>query len=408
MNIEYVNPVNLDLLEDAFNSGIMNTKDITKNFGKNLPLLLSHIKITFVISEISIFEAYILKRFCNGNFIDVETYMDDNKVDNTKYPETHRSMQSLFLLNRTINNDTDVAVKPGVLLFPAKCVEKKCIITFQGQDILSILGALVRGPECFFVKLELASKNDPNKSKSDIINDLLIESFFKEFYSYMRHRIEYMDILTDSVLDFTYLNPIKEDSQSLVALSHINTIYGDIPFIGINADTFKASLNKISQNKAKTNLNDKSMMMDTTELFFTCNTSWYTFMEAFLYLPIGSVLESTDIKIIYSSNQFIIPKEMLKYQSRVSSIIEKMKNERLTVENDKNIDNYNLIPLNVRIQYTVKFKLSEISNILMNWEEIIINNHIYGDENNYLAREIIKVISTMKDYATASYKTIIN
>ena len=53
MNIEFVNPVNLELLEDAFNSGIMNTKDITKDFGKNLPILLSHIKISFVISEIS-------------------------------------------------------------------------------------------------------------------------------------------------------------------------------------------------------------------------------------------------------------------------------------------------------------------------------------------------------------------
>ena len=141
MNIEFVNPVNLDLLEDAFESGIMNTKEITKDFGKNLNILLSHIKISFVVSEISIFEAYMLKRFCNGKLIDVETSMVDNKVDNAKYPITSRSIQSLFLLNNTITNDNDVTVKPGVLLFPTKCIEKRCIAIFEGYDILSIIGA---------------------------------------------------------------------------------------------------------------------------------------------------------------------------------------------------------------------------------------------------------------------------
>lgn len=406
MNVEYVNPVNLNLLEDAFNSGIMNTKDITKDFGKNLPLLLSHIKISFVISEISIFEAYMLKRFCNGNLIDIETYMDDNKVDVNKYPTTHRAIQSLFLLNKNIMNDNDVSVKPGVLLFPSKCVEKKCMVTFQGQDILSIIGALVRGPECFFVKVKSNSNKNPEKSKSDIINDLLIEFFIKEFYSFVLNKIQYMDILTDSTLDFTYLAHAKENSNNFVSLAHVNSIYGDIPFINIDEDTYTTSIANITKNKELLKLDDKSVTMNSTEIFFLCNTTIYTFMEAFLYLPIGSILESTDIKAVYSSDQYIMPKEMYKYQSRVISIIDKMKTERVSVAKDNNIDNYNLIPLNTRIQYTVKFKLSEISNILINWENTIKNNNIYGEENNYLTKEILKVVITMKNYAIAAYKTI--
>ena len=130
-------------------------------------------------------------------------------------------------------------------------------------------------------------------------------------------------------------------------------------------------------------------------------------MEAFLYLPIGSILESTDIKILYSSDQFIIPQEMAKYQSRVISIIEKMRAERLNIEKNQNIDNFNLIPLNIKVQYSVRFKLSDISNILLNWEELINEKHIYGDANNYLTRELLKVTSCMKNYAIAAYKTII-
>ena len=140
-----------------------------------------------------------------------------------------------------------------------------------------------------------------------------------------------------------------------MTLSHINSIYGDIPFINIDEDSYSTSIANIAKNKAELKFSDNIATMNSTEIFFLCNTSIYTFMEAFIYLPIGSILESTDIKAVYSSDQYIMPKDMMKYQSRVSSIIEKMKNERDTVSKDNNIDNYNLIPLNTRIQYTIKF-----------------------------------------------------
>ena len=82
-----------------------------------------------------------------------------------------------------------------------------------------------------------------------------------------------------------------------------------------------------------------------------------------------------------------------------------MHSERLSA-NEKDIDSYNLIPLNTRVQYTVKFKLSEISDILLRWENKIVNDKIYGDENNYLSKEILKVVTNMKNYAIAAYKVI--
>lgn len=408
MIVEYVNPVNLSILEDAYNSGIANTKDITKDFGKNLYLLLSHIKISFIVNEISILEAYMLKKFSVGNLIDLESYIEDENIDINKYPVSRRNLQSLFLLNKNINDDNDVEIKPGVMLFPTKCINKKCLVTFQGQNILSVIGSIIRGPECFFSKVTSNIQTYPDKSKEDIINDLLIESFVKEFYTFMQHKLQYMDILTDSTLDFNYLNYAKDDINNLVSLSHVNSIYGDIQFINITNEKYSNAINIINSNKKLIDLPNKSMIMDSTEIFFVCNTSFYTFMESFIYLPIGRILESTDIKIVYSSDQFIIPKEMLKYQSRIANIIDKMRNERISVSKDNNIDNYNLIPLNTRIQYTIKFKISEISNILMNWEDNIKNNHMYGNENDYLSKEILKIIDVMKNYAIAVYKTIIN
>lgn len=406
MKIDSVSTVNLGLLDDAFNSGILSTDDITKDFGKNLSLLLSHIKISFFISDISIFEAYMLKRFCNGNYIDLETYLSDDSIDREKYPVAHRSIQSLALLNKSINEDNDVAVKPGVMLYPIKCIEKSCIATFEGQDVLSVIGSLTRGSDSFFIKVNTCLKNPEEvRSKDDIMSDLLIETFFKEFYSYMTYKIQYMDLLTDSTLEFMYLNSIKEDNK-LASLAHINTLYGTIPFINIDQDQYNMALNMIKENKEKNPIEDESVIMNTTEIFFVCNTSIYSFLEIFLNLPIGSILESTDIKAVYTSDQYIIPQEMEKYQARVSSIIEKLKTERVSLLKSNNIDNYNLIPLNTKIQYTIKFKLSEISDILYEWENNINGNQMYGDESNYISREILKVISLMKNYAIAVYKTV--
>lgn len=426
MKIEYAYPVNLNLLEDAFRSGMLSSSDYSKDFGRNLSLLLSHIKLSFVVSDISIFEAYMLKRFCNGNLIDLGTFMEDSKINPDKYPITNRTLRSLFLLNKNITDDDDVTVKPGVLLFPSKCIEKRCLVTFQGQDVLTILGSITKSATSFFMKVISEMDRSPDTDKTEIISNLLIENFIKEFYSFTSFRIQNIDVLTDSVLDSMYLKYAEDNSTNIVSLSHVNSIYGDLPFINITADDYTNSLMKIEQNRSVIEIeNDSNILMNTTELFFVCNTTFYTFMESFIYLPIGSILESTDIKIIYSSDQFIIPQEMQKYQSRVTSLIEKFMGERNSVkmktiekltesgikENidvpNHDIDNYNLIPLNTRIQYTVRFKLTEISDILLTWENKIKNDHIYGDNNDYLTREILKMITMMKKYAIAAYKTII-
>ena len=289
MKIEYVNPVNLNLLEDAFNAGMMNTSGYSKDFGRNLPLLLSHIKLSFVVSDISIFEAYMLKRFCNGNLIDLGTFIEDGKINADKYPITNRTLRSLFLINKNITDDNDIAVKPGAMLFPAKCIEKRCIVTFQGQDVLSIIGSITKSPTSFFMRLDSEMKTTPNANKSEIISNILIESFIKEFYSFVNFRIQNIDILTDAVLESSYLQHAKNDPSNLVSLSHVNSIFGDLSFLNIDNEGYANSVTNLFQNRDTLEIKDESMIMNTTELFFVCNTSFYTFMEAFIYLPIGSI-----------------------------------------------------------------------------------------------------------------------
>ena len=96
---------------------------------------------------------------------------------------------------------------------------------------------------------------------------------------------------------------------------------------------------------------------------------------------------------------------MSKYQNRLTSIMKKIIAEKEKLKTNPSIDKYNLTMLNVRVQYTLKFKLSEISDIIVPWENKIKDN-LYGNTSNFLTAELLRMISEIRKYATAVYTTI--
>lgn len=406
MIVDYIITNNMDLLEEGYRTGILESKEITKDFQKNLPILLSHINISYIVRDISILEALYLKYFCNGNLIDIETYININKFDRDMYPVTARATQSLFTLNSTIENDDDIPIKPGIMYFPAKTVYKSVVATFTGSSIMNVIGDINRVNSIFNI-LYREMQSSPEKSKKEIFDNLLIKNFISEFYKYMGFKLSYIDLLTDSLLSFNYLKPAEESNQ-IVSLDHVNSIYGDIPFVKIDSETYKNSLATIASNKINVNNNlvdYPTFNTETTDIFLTCNTSFYAFLETALYLPLNNILEIVDSKILYLSHSVIIPNEMSKYQNRLTSIMKKIIAEKEKLKTNPSIDKYNLTMLNVRVQYTLKFKLSEISDIIVPWENKIKDN-LYGNTSNFLTAELLRMISEIRKYATAVYTTI--
>lgn len=405
MIVDYVISNNMDLLENGYKTGILEAKDITTDFGRNLPKLLSHISISYIVKDISILEAVYLKYFSNGELIDVETTINLNKFDKKMYPVTAQATQSLFTLNNTIENDDDISIKPGIMYFPAKTVYKKVVVTFTGSNILNIIGDVTRTSSIFLI-LYSRMKSTPNKTKKEILDDILIKNFIDEFYKFMGFKLSYSDLLTDSMLTFNYLKP-SENSGKIVSLDHVNSIYGNIPFVRINQDIYRNCLADIASNKVKVNkqIDYDSFNQETTTIYLTCSTTFYTFLETVLYLPPKNILENDDNKILYLSHSVIIPEEMNKYKNRLSTITKKIITEKENIKNDKNIDKYNLTMLNTRVQFTLMFNLNEISNIIIPWEEKIKNN-LYGNTSNFITSESLLMISEIRKYAIAAYKTI--
>ena len=123
----------------------------------------------------------------------------------------------------------------------------------------------------------------------------------------MGFKLAYTDLLTDSLLTFNYLKP-AEESGKIVSLDHVNSIYGEIPFVKIDADTYKNSLANIASNKltVKKQVNYNTFNLETTDIYLTCNTTFYSFLETVLYLPLENILENKTLPELFIENQFLV------------------------------------------------------------------------------------------------------
>jgi hypothetical protein len=353
-----------------------------------------------VVNKVSLLEAMLLKRFSGGNIIDLGTSLDDEAINSKLFPKTHRAMRSLFLLMHELNKDSDVKVKPGVSLLPIKCIEKSLVVQFKGSGIQQLIGCITQSYDCYFVKLLIAEIQ--GKLTDEFVSNCMIEYFMTAFYSYMKDYLKYIDILSDAMLDHFYLEPVRERNGS-TTLIQVNTIFGGINFINPDSNSSQQLTEIIPKIKYMKPKNDA---MKSVNIYVSCETTLYSFLEAYIYLPYGTILESTDIKILYSNRDFIIPVEMTNYVMRIKTILDKICDERDSYADKPDvIDRFNLIPLNSKIQFTMKLNLYELSDILLTWESEIKDKEIYGESNHYISRELLKLIDDIKTISVAIYNS---
>ena len=404
MKIEYINVANMDILEKAYNEGIYNSSDITKDFGKNFPLLLSHITITMIINDLSILETVMLKRFSNSNIVTISSNFDEDAIDGKKFPKTESAVKSIQSLVEYINTIDEIKIKPGELFYPNQVIKKKAIVKFSGQELINIIGGINRGPNCIFVELYNILKFDNTKIKKNEFENLLIRNFMTEFYNFMDNKLQYIDLLTDSSLNSTYFIPVKND---VITMSHVNLAYGSISFLNTSQEEYQKSMDIIKNNINSLPIESRDLYSKelVDSIFFTCTTSLNTFFELFLSLPIGIVLESTDMKVLYNIDDVVGLSYFSNYKYRITnkleSYSEKMKKERLSEYALKyRIEKFGLIPLNRKIQYTLKLKISDISQIVLSLEK-----RWKGYSTTYCEKEINEIIATIRKSTQAVFNT---
>ena len=390
MIVENIVINNLELLEDVYNNSINgNTK---KDFGRRLPILLDHISIVLTIRDVSLLEAMMLKKFSNSDIIEY----DDNKsesVPNKKYKDMPTYISELSALNERIQNDNDVKIKPDKIIFPISEIKKTVVITFSGISVLNVIGSIDNLPTCIF---KAANKYT--------YENFIISYFLKEFYNFMDNQIQYVDLASDAALHSKYLNSIG--SKDKIILSQINTSFGTIDFLDQN--TFASNLSKINSNKSNCNndIYDLYELDYLDSIYFTCNTSLYTFFEIFLNSPIGSVLEFTDFKIIFSEKEnYISYSDIDKYNRRLVTLYKLLYNARTSTQtNETRIDKFNYMIAAQKIKYTIKVKFSNLNKFVKSLEKYTEKEFIRTDFTHvYSYTEIRDIIDFIKKSSSALY-----
>ena len=390
MIVENIVINNLELLEDAYSNSINgNTK---KDFGRRLPILLDHISIVLTIRDVSLLEAMMLKRFSNSDIIEY----NDNKsesVPNKKYKDMPMYISELSALNERIQNDNDVKIKPDKIIFPISKIKKTVVITFSGISVLNVIGSIDNLPTCIF-----------KAANKDTYENFIISYFLKEFYNFMDNQIQYVDLASDAALHSKYLNSIG--SKDKIILSQINTSFGTIDFL--NQNTFASNLSKINSNKSNCNndIYDLYELDYLDSIYFTCNTSLYTFFEIFLNSPIGSVLEFTDFKIIFSEKEnYISYGDIDKYNRRLVTLYKLVYNARTSTQtNETRIDKFNYMIAAQKIKYTIKVKFSNLNKFVKSLEKYTEKEFIRTDFTYvYSYIEIRDIIDFIKKSSSALY-----
>ena len=390
MIVENIVINNLELLEDAYSNSINgNTK---KDFGRRLPILLDHISIVLTIRDVSLLEAMMLKKFSNSDIIEY----DDNKsesVPNKKYKDMPTYISELSALNERIQNDNDVKIKPDKIIFPISEIKKTVVITFSGISVLNVIGSIDNLPTCIF-----------KAANKDTYENFIISYFLKEFYNFMDNQIQYVDLASDAALHSKYLNSIG--SKDKIILSQINTSFGTIDFLDQN--TFASNLSKINSNKSNCNndIYDLYELDYLDSIYFTCNTSLYTFFEIFLNSPIGSVLEFTDFKIIFSEKEnYISYGDIDKYNRRLVTLYKLVYNARTSTQtNETRIDKFNYMIAAQKIKYTIKVKFSNLNKFVKSLEKYTEKEFIRTDFTYvYSYIEIRDIMDFIKKSSSALY-----
>ena len=381
MIVENIVINNLELLEDVYNNSINgNTK---KDFGRRLPILLDHISIVLTIRDVSLLEAMMLKKFSNSDIIEY----DDNKsesVPNKKYKDMPTYISELSALNERIQNDNDVKIKPDKIIFPISEIKKTVVITFSGISVLNVIGSIDNLPTCIF-----------KAANKDTYENFIISYFLKEFYNFMDNQIQYVDLASDAALHSKYLNSIG--SKDKIILSQINTSFGTIDFLDQN--TFASNLSKINSNKSNCNndIYDLYELDYLDSIYFTCNTSLYTFFEIFLNSP---------IKIIFSEKEnYISYGDIDKYNRRLVTLYKLVYNARTSTQtNETRIDKFNYMIAAQKIKYTIKVKFSNLNKFVKSLEKYTEKEFIRTDFTYvYSYIEIRDIIDFIKKSSSALY-----
>jgi hypothetical protein len=310
MIVKNVHFSNIDKLYEAIAIGKNNTQ-FNREVGKNMNKLMSHTAVSMIITDVSIFELFIMKMLSNSDNLITLSSSYDIELAGDEYKKTVSDMAQLSDL---ISNDDDIDFTVGQFFLPSGCVIKDIIVSFTGNSLCSLFGVL---PDLFFkntFEIEKDSEFPSFIPDYEKLENAVVEEFLKNFYKYMNNFVTNIDLVSDSYINANYYNYI-DDNRTNVSMSNIFTPYGNLSFFGDNEDIEEQLQNcKVAFSDIPNDI--RGLQFKSTELYFVVNSSFYAFLEMFLALPSKFFIDNQDVKTLFMpEHKLLIPDGLDSIQS---------------------------------------------------------------------------------------------
>lgn len=378
----------------------MNQSNITNKFGRNLVNLLNRVNITLIINEVSLLEAFVIKRMSTKCTL-LEVFFDDETLSldkNDKELELlHQSVRNLFTLTSSINDDEDIINKLKLELLPVKCTRCKIISIFSGNNLCQLLSTQPENSLSELIKDTTIENLLCTNDGIEKMNNVIVHSFIQSFYNGFISLMNIVDLATDSFINTNYYDYVDNNS---VILSHVNTPFGSINFNGSHLMSIEDSIDFYKKESSTLNY---ELSYDDVTMFFEICCNFSTFLILSLKLPENVINNFEDLKILLYGDEIPSLEELKKYSIRIRTTIESFKSIREdTVSNsDKyNIEKFNYILGIENIKFTLRLSFDDINKIIP-----ILDDYI-SDNTTLESNMILIIMNTIKQYSQSIYQNL--
>lgn len=398
MRVGMVSSLNLDKLYNLCVTKQNVVENINALFSDNIFDVYNNIELSFLLTDVTVYEAFILKEFAtyttkltNKHFLYKKYLPMDTPAEIKKYIELIESISDDKGIHDNIRNSYPYLYGPCYL------IQGDMIAKFTGKDLKYFFEM---NPVDFFLKVTgglCATQSDDSNNpgilfKPDYkldnvsISQHLQKMFITKYYAYLNKRVTFADLITDSISHKYFTN--HEKLTRMVSIRN--------PYLEVNMKDQKSDevAKEVTTYKTKFPKEFSEDLLSMTSIDVEVYSNFSTFLELYENLPKSMFILKEDLKIPFKFKEIYIPESFEPYYDKLEERYTKLQ-EYIESINNNPMAMYQYTYLNSRFSYTLHFSESDVN--------LYINplTKVKG-----LMPETNKVLSSLIGYALSVYKLI--
>lgn len=386
--------------------------------GKHLDQILNHVEIDLHMDSLTMMEAFFIKNMLGPAVDDMGASLIESDEDYERifpeksFPDMKPSLKSVVEIMPDLDNDADIAIKPGPMILPCGMVSREILVKLSGHSLMIIFN---NGFAPIWKSLFCDADGKPlpvnaRPSHIDLTNEAIkqrldnycIQAIITELYKTMNESLTTIDREADAYIYDSYYKYTERNLDC--AISEIVTPVGSVEFFGnekVN-ETIADVKSKLTSDKYLT-----PHLARNIKINFTCISSMYTMMELMLALPPGTIVDYSDININLASDEILVSRSLSKYKTRVVNKMKIFNAIKVELSRSKEfpLHKYNFILLNSVMRYNITVtgeKLMFLSDFL-----IKINSGAYGRQDSSLCKELRYITDTILQVSDSMKKVLL-